>query len=192
MKDILLNHTLSYKRTKENEQKSLFEDVFVEDSSSELNCYALVPSKEDPSIIVPICSFCKQPETEKTGPFISKQHPLLYRNKYHYIHYKCAMHSPNVSRSYNKWYNIMKEWNQSKNTICSVCGEKGANIHCIEEKCTKYRIRIELNVSRAYHYSCYQVLSSLYSPYDIPICPIHKPLIDKSAALLYVCTMLEE
>jgi hypothetical protein len=69
------------------------------------------------------------------GVWASK-HPLKRKNRRLFVHFYCALSSPQVSFNGKSWANVAKEVYRGERLDCSSCGKKGATLGCIDPKCS--------------------------------------------------------
>ena len=52
-----------------------------------------------------------------------------------FVHYYCALFSPQTNLVDNNWYNIRKELSRARGLSCGICKGNGATLGCFEKRC---------------------------------------------------------
>eukprot|EP01038_Epipyxis_sp_PR26KG_P007271 gene7271-9910_t len=61
---------------------------------------------------------------------------LKNTNRRLFVHYFCALYSPRIWFTGEKWNNLRKEVTRGQSLSCKFCGKSGATIGCIETRCS--------------------------------------------------------
>lgn len=91
----------------------------------------------------PVCDLCGEDEIFESEKyqFISRRPFVRISRKGRlvpfWVHRQCAVASPEVAFSGNKYYNIAKAVSRGKKIRCAKCGDRGATVGCMDRRCPK-------------------------------------------------------
>lgn len=68
------------------------------------------------------------------GVWASK-YSILRKSQRMFVHYYCALNSPQAIFCGNRWSNLTKEVARGRSLICRYCGQGGATLGCLDNRC---------------------------------------------------------
>jgi hypothetical protein len=87
-----------------------------------------------------VCALCRKTSEEKRcGPLIGG----FGEKRKVFVHYYCALFSPEVKQESVGWFNILAAIRRGKRHKCNACSRRGATITCNAPKC-----------NHTYHFQC--------------------------------------
>lgn len=68
------------------------------------------------------------------GVWASK-YSIMRKSQRMFVHYYCAINSPQAIFSGKGWANLSKEVNRGRSLVCRYCGQNGATLGCFDSRC---------------------------------------------------------